>query len=43
LKLEGGAAMNKTVQPAAQSMQEVLPVRVQEALGELAAATGGSG
>ena len=39
-EIEGGAAMKKTVPPVAQAkpMQEELPARVQEALGELAAA-----
>jgi len=44
-KLEGGAAMKKTAADVAQAelIQEALPAHVQEALGELAAATGGSG
>jgi putative transposase len=39
-KLEGGAAMKKTVAPVAEAsaLEEELPVRVREALGELAAA-----
>jgi hypothetical protein len=39
-KLEGGAAMKKTVPPVAgaPALEEELPVRVQEALGELAVA-----